>query len=174
MTRKVCKIEDCNEPIPPRSWSYCIGHRIRKSRKIIKTCTGPDCSAVLTHASGVVCRDHVKWYHQNYRRKNRNRQRINSSRSRAKKRGLEFELTVDCMEWPSHCPILGIELDYNTSGKLQDNSPSIDRIDNARGYLQDNVAVISTRANTLKNSATLEEVERIYTWLKRKHQTYSE
>jgi hypothetical protein len=37
----------------------------------------------------------------------------------------------------------------------------LDRIDNNEGYVKGNVAVISFRANTLKNNATAEELRAI-------------
>lgn len=43
--------------------------------------------------------------------------------------------------------------------KVGDNSPTLDRKDSTRGYVPDNVWVISHRANRMKNNATLEEME---------------
>jgi hypothetical protein len=43
----------------------------------------------------------------------------------------------------------------------RDSSPSLDRIDNSKGYVKGNVAVISFRANTLKNNATADELRAI-------------
>ncbi len=38
-------------------------------------------------------------------------------------------------------------------------SPSLDRIDSTKGYTKGNIWVISNRANTLKNDATLSELK---------------
>jgi len=61
------------------------------------------------------------------------------------------------LEYPLTCPILGIPMVFNR-GKVQDNSYSIDRIDNTIGYQLDNIHIISYRANMLKNNASSAEL----------------
>ena len=89
-------------------------------------------------------------------------------KARAKRLGLAFNLTLaDLVPLPTCCPVLGLPLRYGTSS----NDPcaySLDRIDNSLGYVQGNIAVMSNRANRLKNDGTLEEHQRIVTWMKRK------
>ncbi len=46
-------------------------------------------------------------------------------------------------------------------GRQGPSSPTIDRIDNTRGYTKDNVLVVSHRANSIKSDATLDELEAI-------------
>lgn len=73
----------------------------------------------------------------------------------AKRRNLDFNLSLtylNQLSFPISCPILQIPIDYK-SNKVQDNSPSIDRIDNNLGYVNDNLQVISAKANRMKNSA---------------------
>lgn len=67
---------------------------------------------------------------------------------------------------PTHCPILGIELNYE-SGKngKRPLSPSIDRINSSKGYEINNVHIISWRANRIKNDSTPEELKKIYDYL---------
>lgn len=59
--------------------------------------------------------------------------------------------------------MLGVRLDYALKGKSgpQPDSPSIDRIIPALGYVKGNVIVVSQRANTIKNNATPEELRRV-------------
>ncbi len=77
-------------------------------------------------------------------------------RKRAWEKGFEFNLKVRDLHFPDHCPVLGIPLDYSTL----DNTPSMDRIDPKRGYVNGNVRVISHRANTLRgNGSALEHLE---------------
>jgi hypothetical protein len=44
---------------------------------------------------------------------------------------------------------------------MNDNAPTLDRINNSCGYVPGNVAVISWRANRIKCDATPEELRRI-------------
>lgn len=74
------------------------------------------------------------------------------------------------MELPEYCPILtNIKLNYDGTGNIGwtrgDDSPSIDRIDNAKGYTKDNIHIISWRANRLKNDGTAEEHLAIYKYI---------
>ncbi len=90
---------------------------------------------------------------------------IRRSRHRAKRMNVPFNLTVDDIVIPDMCPVLGIPL-FFTVGSVQHNTPSIDRIDNTGGYTVGNIRVISTRANKLKNNATVTELELILEDLK--------
>jgi hypothetical protein len=85
----------------------------------------------------------------------------NRLKASAKKRNIEFNLSVTDMyhlDYPLTCPILGIPMVFNR-GKVQDNSYSVDRIDNTIGYQLDNIHIISYRANILKNKASLTELK---------------
>ena len=87
--------------------------------------------------------------------------------------GRECNLTVsDLWGLPVCCPILGMKLDYRARlwaimQKVRkpcprsDNAASLDRIDNNLGYVRGNVIVVSNRANTLKNAASLDELKQI-------------
>lgn len=79
------------------------------------------------------------------------------ARERAKHKGWEFSITKEDIVVPTHCPLLGIEI--NPKAKDRHSSPSLDRKDSSKGYTPDNVWVVSSRANTLKNDATLQELK---------------
>jgi hypothetical protein len=71
---------------------------------------------------------------------------------------------------PNYCPILDVELNYNSDKEFvgwtrKDDSPSIDRIDNTLGYVIGNIHIISWRANRIKNDGTAEEHRLIYEYL---------
>jgi hypothetical protein len=72
-------------------------------------------------------------------------------------RGLSFDLEVSDIVIPSHCPVLGVPLDC-AAKRPSANLPSLDRIDNSKGYVKGNVWVISWRANVVKGSATHAEL----------------
>jgi len=85
---------------------------------------------------------------------------LRAAKQRAKIKGFEFDLTIEDIVVPEYCPVLGIKLKHNRGGKGH-NSPSLDRIDNHRGYTKDNIIVVSDRANRLKNDATMGELQKI-------------
>jgi hypothetical protein len=64
--------------------------------------------------------------------------------------------------------VLGIVLEFGkTSEKAwRDNSPSLDRIVPEKGYVRDNVLVVSYRANRIKNDATISELQQIAAFYK--------
>lgn len=92
---------------------------------------------------------------------------LNRCKSRAKIKNMEFNLTPEDITVPKNCPILGIPLLYVKGKGGNWNSPSLDRIDNAKGYIKGNVQIISKRANIIKNDATIEEIEKVYFYLTR-------
>lgn len=91
---------------------------------------------------------------------------LSNAKGRAKAKGLEFNLTLNDIKIPIVCPVLGIPLRRGI-GKIIDNSPSIDRINNKRGYTKDNILIISMRANRLKSDASLVELQQIASFYKK-------
>lgn len=79
-------------------------------------------------------------------------------KSRAKRKNIPFNLEILDLEIPTHCPILGVKLEIGVKGNYF-NSPSVDRIDNTLGYIKGNIAIISCKANSMKNSASIEEMK---------------
>lgn len=83
-----------------------------------------------------------------------------NAKTRAQKKNLPFDLCLEDISVPNVCPALGIPL-VVTPGKTTGNSPSLDRIHNAKGYVRGNVVVVSFKANTIKNNATVEDLRMV-------------
>jgi hypothetical protein len=94
---------------------------------------------------------------------------LTASKQRAALKQREHTLTLEDIKelYPADgkCPVFGITLEFNTAG-FRETSPSLDRIDSAKGYTRDNVQVISWKANRLKAYATVEDLEIIVAFLK--------
>lgn len=81
-----------------------------------------------------------------------------AAKNRARRKGIEFSIEESDIVIPDICPLLEIPIEYGTRANY-DRSPSLDRIDNSKGYIKSNVWVISQKANAMKNSATFEELK---------------
>lgn len=102
---------------------------------------------------------------------------VNMARSRAKARGLPFDLTPSDITIPVFCPVLGLKLERGAFGwKGNDAAPSIDRIIPELGYTKGNVVVVSNKANRMKSNGTAEELRRVarfYTQLEKERWTHT-
>ena len=79
-------------------------------------------------------------------------------KSSAKRRGILWEITIEDLVVPTHCPYLGVALTFLPGRSHQPSRPSIDRKDSSKGYTPDNVEVISMKANMMKQNATADEL----------------
>jgi hypothetical protein len=127
-----CKVDDCNEAYHAKG--YCIKHYSRVVRwgDPLRSDRHFWCDQVA----------HFLW---------------NSAKGRGKRDGIEFSLQPEDIVVPAVCPVLGLKLQRGTT-KFRDNSPSLDRIDNSKGYLKGNVIVVSQLANRIKSNATVEQL----------------
>ena len=99
-----------------------------------------------------------------FRKKNTCNYLIVEAKKRAKKQNIDFNITADYIKtiFPKNnkCPFLNILIKVNDNIQ-KDNSITIDRIDNNKGYIKDNVLLLSLKANRSKSNSTIEEYERI-------------
>ena len=118
-------------------------------------------------------RDHLPQYaayQRAARLRNPRETLIALARWRSKKKGIKCTITVVDIEWVTHCPITGIELDYiNTEpGSRQhvsrDAFPTLDRKNPAAGYIPGNVFVLSHKANRMKQDASADILNRLATY----------
>jgi hypothetical protein len=108
----------------------------------------------------------TKEYHAKIRLRNPEQMLLSSARNRAKKRGIEFDLTVDDIKIPGKCPILGVQLTRNIGEHGGTKySASLDRIVPELGYVKGNVRVVSMLANNMKSNATNVELLLFSKWV---------
>jgi len=102
-------------------------------------------------------KDYVKKeyeYHKKYIESDRIKSMHSAAKRRARYNNLPFNLEISDIIIPEYCPLLNIKMEYNTP-----YAPSLDRIIPELGYTKGNVIVISRKANTMKNNATLEQLK---------------
>ena len=80
---------------------------------------------------------------------------LNNARRRARRKGIDFEIDSSDIKIPEKCPITGVKIEFGDDGGLNLSSPSLDRIDNSKGYVKGNVAVISNKANKYKSDMSV-------------------
>ncbi len=136
------------------------GHTVKR-HTISKSCV--ECRAQQKRKRGTTDSDRIT--NSKYRSKRRDIGMFTQAKSRAKLKGVPFTITYDDIVIPEFCPVFGIKLEFNKGGPKA-NSPSLDRIIPELGYVPGNVQVISHRANTIKNDATLEELEQIVAYIR--------
>lgn len=104
----------------------------------------------------------VKARRKLYRELNPERTMLDGVKNRCRQRGLKFNITVQDIIIPEVCPILLMPLK-----KYDKNwAPSLDRVDNSKGYEKGNVRVISKRANSLKGDMSINDIERLLAYAK--------
>lgn len=109
-------------------------------------------------------RQHRKSLNRDYIKADPRRPLYYGARKRAKAKGLEFSLELEDIVVPELCPVLGIKL-VAGEGTLVDSSPSLDRLVPELGYVPGNVAVISYKANRIKNNGSREDVMKVAAWM---------
>ena len=107
--------------------------------------------------------DRLHWMHSK-RKEDPKWAILQNKKSNAKRAGIEFDIEVTDLDWPTHCPALGVELKYG-GGRFDDATASIDRIDPNKGYVKGNVQILSAMANRIKTNATAEQVMMVAIWL---------
>jgi hypothetical protein len=124
----------------------------------------------VPHKDKTIRREYLKLFQRRYSKLNPEKRMFNHAKRRAKQHGLDFKISLEDIKIPSICPILGIPIfpkEWDGNHGPADNSPSLDRIDNSKGYLKDNVAVISSKANHKKSDLTLDQIKNLYNYAHR-------
>lgn len=95
-------------------------------------------------------------------------QKLLSIKSSADSRGIEFNLSLKKVKKllnTKKCYISGVEL--NKIPK-DDNQLTFDRLDNSKGYTDDNVIACSLRMNRLKGELSIDDIIMLYVAVKKK------
>ncbi len=81
------------------------------------------------------------------------KEHLSIKKLKAKKRGLTWEITEEQykrLRSQKYCFYTGIELEHVANQEQKENSWTLDRIDDKRGYTVDNVVACSYAANLIK------------------------
>ena len=119
-------------------------------------------------------KEHIKEYHKNYSKKNYSTEKRRKSyienveselfhhaKNRAKQKNMEFNIKKEDIIIPEKCVVFGTPINFEN----KNNVPTLDRIDSNKGYIKENIQVISFKANRLKNNATIEELKSIIKYM---------
>ena len=182
------KLRAIKDDVIKRGLQHQMNHRTGDGKKELNPSTGKEWKKGEQNEDG--------WYFYNYKGyvkndgyrainwqktwKDYERKRIQAIQTNkpryCKDNGLDYDIQgVDGLEYLQSifpkdyiCPALGIKMKWNDTPHLGD-SPSLDRLDPSKGYVRGNLTWISERANTMKHNGSLEEVEKLYKWLKKEY-----
>ena len=118
-----------------------------------------------TEEEKVVAKEKRRVYENNWQKENRDlhieKYLLYGATRRAKEKGLDFTIELSDIVIPELCPYLKepFQLTNRRRGEDRTNWPSLDRIDNDKGYIKGNIEVISHLANTMKGKASLMQLK---------------
>jgi len=122
----------------------------------------------VNKASGDGRLAHCKACHTEYIRKRRAEDPVEfllaGCRTRAKKEKVPCTITSADLPRPTHCPVLGIKLNYKGTGRgygAKEDAASVDRVISRKGYVPGNVNIVSWKANRAKAFLTPAELQRM-------------
>ena len=87
------------------------------------------------------------------------------AKSRARQQGIPFDIELSDIIIPEVCLVFGFKLRCTGLGRAMPDSPSLDRIKPELGYVKGNIRVISFKANSIKNDASIEELRQILQYM---------
>jgi hypothetical protein len=88
------------------------------------------------------------------------------AKKRSEKSGIDFNIQISDIKIPLVCPVFGLKFEVSNGKGPCDKSPSLDRIDNKKGYIKGNIQVISFKANRMKNDCDIDDVEKLLCYMK--------
>ena len=111
-------------------------------------------------------KEHISKMNSKFKKRCPEKLLLSYAKSRAKKSGIDFNIEESDIIINEYCPVLGIKMVIGEEGG-RSCSPSLDRVDNSKGYVKGNVQVISLKANTIKNSASIEDIKAVLRYMEK-------
>jgi len=110
--------------------------------------------------------------HLAYRKVNAETMLLTYAKRRARDFNLSCTITTADISIPTYCPIFGFPLVRHLGrkgdgGRWQFDSPTVDRIVPALGYVPGNIQVISHKANSIKSNHSIEDLRIFAEWILR-------
>lgn len=163
---KICT--KCLGKPQPISNFYPRSDQPRKTFSRCKLCTLADQATLKSkdpqRRRAIVSKSNLK-----YQEKDLRGYILRRAKTRAKKNNIPFDIDVEDIIIPKYCPVFGLELKSKLGTRQghgpNDNSPSIDRVNPELGYVKGNVRIISHKANTIKNNATIEDLRKVILYM---------
>lgn len=101
---------------------------------------------------------------------------VTDAKARARQKELEFDhrlTTTFVREWIQRSPTCAcceVPFTFEPHGSKNRNpkTPSLDRFDSTKGYTLDNVALLCWRCNDVKGNASIEELEMVASWMRKR------
>lgn len=89
------------------------------------------------------------------------------AKSRSQHLKVPFDLDPEYLKdiWTGICPVFKIEINLSTD-RSDESAAELDRFIPEKGYVKGNVSFISRKANRLKNSASISDLENLLEWMK--------
>jgi hypothetical protein len=156
---KSCHTANC------RAWQKANPEKVKEKNRAWQK-ANPEKVAAKTRAWAKANPEKVKVSNRTWKKANPEKIMLCRAQQRAKKSNLDFNLSIDDIHIPERCPVLGILLEYGNTVTNKDSSPSLDKIQNDKGYVKGNVQIVSNRFNSLKKDATFDELILIGEWAK--------
>lgn len=125
---------NCDATVSHLRRNYCVHASLNK-----QPCK--KCSNINNHPSGMVGSVRVAWY--------------NAFQKSALSRGLVWELSIEFVDamyelQERKCALSGLDIAWSSTH--WDHTASIDRIDNGRGYVPDNIQLVHKEVNMMRGS----------------------
>jgi hypothetical protein len=128
--------------------------------------------------------DKKEWYLKNrekikitidkYLKKCPTNRMLTSAKNRAKKKNIPFNIDKEYLNsiYPkdNKCPVLDVPFQLGNLSeikKTKDYAPSLDRIIPEKGYIKNNLVIVSSISNRVKNNVSIETLEKILNFYKK-------